>query len=257
MATKRPRHASSVSSDPPPKYIAGTYEDEGVEPLEAQLAASPLSTEALQEKRALEAALVNETQRKRRRSCVEQPWKDAEPVFTVILTDVGSQKGKVRLEVRDITGMRIKEARELLSCAPVAIKENVSEVDAEIVRDKLLRVGASVTINCCQQDNAWFFVHVVELEDEAEFELKSRFDNPRRDHEFSCVYVGCSYLRPEEWLEQHRIGERSIECVKLYGKSLLPELYQHLNPLTSYEAARKEVQVLTEELLRMGYEVYS
>jgi len=66
--------------------------------------------------------------------------------FTVMLTAVGDQKIAVIKAVRDITGLGLKEAKDLVDAAPKAVKENVSKDDAENIKKLLTEVGASVEL---------------------------------------------------------------------------------------------------------------
>jgi len=66
--------------------------------------------------------------------------------FDVMLTGTGSQKIKVIKEVRVITSLGLKEAKELVDNAPKAVKEAVSKEEAETIKGKLEAVGASVEI---------------------------------------------------------------------------------------------------------------
>jgi large subunit ribosomal protein L7/L12 len=66
--------------------------------------------------------------------------------FDVILTSAGGSKIGVIKIVREITGLGLKEAKELVDSAPKAIKEKVSKEDAEAVKDKLEGAGASAEI---------------------------------------------------------------------------------------------------------------
>jgi len=67
-------------------------------------------------------------------------------VFDVILTSFGEKKINVIKEVRSITGLGLKEAKEAVESAPKAIKEGVSKEEAEEVKKKLEEAGASVEI---------------------------------------------------------------------------------------------------------------
>ncbi len=72
---------------------------------------------------------------------------DEEPTsFNVILKEIGSQKIPVIKEVRAITGLGLKEAKELVDSAPKAVKEKLSKDDADALKTKLEEVGATVTI---------------------------------------------------------------------------------------------------------------
>jgi large subunit ribosomal protein L7/L12 len=66
--------------------------------------------------------------------------------FDVILTSFGEKKINVIKEVRSITGLGLKEAKEAVESAPKAIKEGVSKEEAEEVKKKLEEAGASVEI---------------------------------------------------------------------------------------------------------------
>ena len=75
----------------------------------------------------------------------------AEPVeeqteFNVMLTAVGAQKINVIKEVRAITGLGLKEAKDLVEAAPKAVKEGVSKDDAAKIKAQLEGAGASVEI---------------------------------------------------------------------------------------------------------------
>ena len=66
--------------------------------------------------------------------------------FDVILTSIGEKKINVIKEVRAITGLGLKEAKEAVESAPKAIKEGVSKEEAEEVKKKLEEAGASVEL---------------------------------------------------------------------------------------------------------------
>ena len=71
---------------------------------------------------------------------------DAPTSFNAILKEIGSQKIPVIKEVRAITGVGLKEAKELVDSAPKAIKEGVDQAEAESIREKLEAVGAVVEV---------------------------------------------------------------------------------------------------------------
>ena len=72
---------------------------------------------------------------------------EAKTEFDVILTSVGSNKIAVIKEVRSIvSGLGLKEAKELVESAPKALKEAVSEAEADAIKTKLEATGASVEI---------------------------------------------------------------------------------------------------------------
>jgi large subunit ribosomal protein L7/L12 len=75
----------------------------------------------------------------------------AEPVeeqteFNVILASAGAQKINVIKEVRAVTGLGLKEAKDLVEAAPKAIKEAVSKQEAEDIKKKVEAAGATVEI---------------------------------------------------------------------------------------------------------------
>ena len=66
--------------------------------------------------------------------------------FDVILENAGAQKIKVIKVVREITGLGLKEAKEMVDGAPKAIKEGVAKEEAEEIKTKLEEVGAVVEL---------------------------------------------------------------------------------------------------------------
>ena len=66
--------------------------------------------------------------------------------FDVELTEVGLEKIKVIKVVREVTGLGLKEAKELVDNAPKTLKEQASKEDAEAIKTKLEEVGAKVTL---------------------------------------------------------------------------------------------------------------
>ncbi len=66
--------------------------------------------------------------------------------FDVELTEVGAQKVKVIKVVREITGLGLKEAKEVVDGAPKLIKEQVSKEEADAIKAKVEEVGAKVTL---------------------------------------------------------------------------------------------------------------
>lgn len=66
--------------------------------------------------------------------------------FDVILTSAGAAKINVIKAVREITGLGLKEAKELVDGAPKAVKEKVSDDDAEAAKAKLEEAGATVEV---------------------------------------------------------------------------------------------------------------
>ena len=66
--------------------------------------------------------------------------------FTVMLTSFGSSKVPVIKAVREITGLGLKEAKDLVEGAPTAVKEGVEAAEAEELKKKLEEAGASVEV---------------------------------------------------------------------------------------------------------------
>ncbi|MEY9977105.1 50S ribosomal protein L7/L12 [Lysinibacillus sp. RC79] len=66
--------------------------------------------------------------------------------FDVVLASAGAEKIKVIKAVREITGLGLKEAKEVVDNAPKALKEGVSKDEAEQIKAKLEEVGASVEV---------------------------------------------------------------------------------------------------------------
>jgi large subunit ribosomal protein L7/L12 len=66
--------------------------------------------------------------------------------FDVVLKEIGGEKIKVIKAVREITGLGLKEAKDLVDGAPKAIKEAVSKEEADQIKQKLTDVGATVEV---------------------------------------------------------------------------------------------------------------
>ncbi|MDA8346836.1 MAG: 50S ribosomal protein L7/L12 [Thermaerobacter sp.] len=66
--------------------------------------------------------------------------------FDVILTAAGGNKIPVIKVVREVTGLGLKEAKELVDGAPRAVKEKVSKADADAIKAKLVEVGAEANV---------------------------------------------------------------------------------------------------------------
>ena len=66
--------------------------------------------------------------------------------FDVELTEVGAEKVKVIKVVREITGLGLKEAKDLVDGAPKMVKEGATKEEAEDIKKKLEEVGAKVTL---------------------------------------------------------------------------------------------------------------
>ena len=66
--------------------------------------------------------------------------------FDVELTEVGAEKVKVIKVVREVTGLGLKEAKDLVDGAPKMVKEGASKDEAETIKKSLEEVGAKVTL---------------------------------------------------------------------------------------------------------------
>jgi hypothetical protein len=78
--------------------------------------------------------------------------------------------------------------------------------------------------------------------------------NPSRDPAKPCIYVGMTGLPVAHRFENHKAGYKSSWVAEKYGLRLMPELYEHLNPMP-YEAALQMETELAEELRAAGYTV--
>jgi large subunit ribosomal protein L7/L12 len=66
--------------------------------------------------------------------------------FDAVLTDVGANKILVIKAVRELTGLGLKEAKDLVDAAPKAVKEGVAREEADQVKEKLAEAGATVEV---------------------------------------------------------------------------------------------------------------
>ena len=66
--------------------------------------------------------------------------------FTVVLEAAGAEKIKVIKAVRELTGLGLKEAKELVDGAPSNVKEGIEKAEAEAIKTQLEEVGATVTL---------------------------------------------------------------------------------------------------------------
>jgi hypothetical protein len=78
--------------------------------------------------------------------------------------------------------------------------------------------------------------------------------NPKRDPLKPCVYVGMTGIPVNDRFENHKNGYKSAWVVRKYGVRLMPELYEHLNPMP-FEAALQMELELAEDLRAAGYTV--
>jgi large subunit ribosomal protein L7/L12 len=72
--------------------------------------------------------------------------EEAQSEFSVILASVGDKKIEVIKEVRAVTGLGLKEAKDLVEAAPKAVKESVSKDEANKIKEQLEKVGAKIEI---------------------------------------------------------------------------------------------------------------
>ncbi|WP_102961526.1 50S ribosomal protein L7/L12 [Mangrovicella endophytica] len=74
------------------------------------------------------------------------PVEEEKTEFDVILAEAGAQKINVIKEVRAITGLGLKEAKDLVDGAPKPVKEGVSKDEAAKIKDQLEKAGAKVDV---------------------------------------------------------------------------------------------------------------
>jgi len=74
------------------------------------------------------------------------PAEEEKTEFDVVLAEAGAQKIKVIKVVREVTGLGLKEAKDLVDNAPKPVKEGVSKEEAEELKAKLEEVGAKVEL---------------------------------------------------------------------------------------------------------------
>jgi large subunit ribosomal protein L7/L12 len=74
------------------------------------------------------------------------PVAEEQTEFTIVLSDFGANKVGVIKAVRELTGLGLKEAKDMVDAAPKNVKEGVSKADAEAAKKKLEEAGAKVEI---------------------------------------------------------------------------------------------------------------
>jgi hypothetical protein len=97
-------------------------------------------------------------------------------------------------------------------------------------------------------------VYVILLSDAAAKHPSILRLNPKRDPLKPCVYVGMTGLPIDHRFENHKNGYKSAWVVRKYGLRLMPELYEHLNPMPFEAAVQMELE-LAEELRAADYTV--
>jgi large subunit ribosomal protein L7/L12 len=79
-------------------------------------------------------------------AAVAAPVVEEKDAFDVVLTGAGANKINVIKVVRELTGLGLKEAKELVDGAPKTVKEGATKDDAEKMKKQLLDAGASVEL---------------------------------------------------------------------------------------------------------------
>jgi large subunit ribosomal protein L7/L12 len=79
-------------------------------------------------------------------SAAAAPAVEEQTEFTVELTNAGAQKINVIKAVRELTGLGLKEAKDLVEGAPKPVKEGATKEEAESIKKKLEEAGAQVTL---------------------------------------------------------------------------------------------------------------
>lgn len=79
-------------------------------------------------------------------AAADAPVAEEQTEFDVILTAAGEKKVQVIKVVREVTGLGLKEAKEVVDTAPKAVKEKVSKDEAEALKAKITEAGGSVEI---------------------------------------------------------------------------------------------------------------
>jgi large subunit ribosomal protein L7/L12 len=74
------------------------------------------------------------------------PAAEEQTEFTVVLTEVGANKVSVIKVVRELTGLGLKEAKDLVDGAPKPVKEGIAKADAEAAKKKLEEAGAKADL---------------------------------------------------------------------------------------------------------------
>lgn|SRR5690554_5714238 len=79
-------------------------------------------------------------------AAADAPAAEEQSEFDVVLVNAGSAKINVIKAVREVTGLGLKEAKELVDNAPKPVKEKISKEDAEALKAKLEEAGATVEV---------------------------------------------------------------------------------------------------------------
>ena len=105
-----------------------------------------------------------------------------------------------------------------------------------------------------KEENFHHNVYVILLRDSVARHRSILGFNPKRDPLKPCVYVGMTGIPVDHRFENHKNGYKSAWVVRKYGVRLMPELYEHLNPMP-FEAAVQMESELAEDLRAAGYTV--
>jgi hypothetical protein len=98
-------------------------------------------------------------------------------------------------------------------------------------------------------------VYVIRLDAAVQKHRRFRAANPGYVKGAPCIYVGATGLSPEERFANHKSGHKSNWYAYTYGDALLPELFEHLNPMTYQRALATEIAV-AQELRQEGFAVW-
>ncbi len=74
------------------------------------------------------------------------PEAEEKSEFTVVLTDIGANKINVIKAVREVTGLGLKESKDLVESAPATVKEGITKGEAATLKEKLETAGATVEV---------------------------------------------------------------------------------------------------------------
>jgi hypothetical protein len=129
--------------------------------------------------------------------------------------------------------------------AQIGDASNVSALVCELKRKKPARQ---------KEEDFHHNVYVVLLKDAVTKHPSILRFNPKRDPLKPCVYVGMTGIPVNHRFENHKNGYKSAWVVRKYGLRLMPELYEHLNPMP-FEAAVQMESELAEDLRAAGYTV--
>ncbi|HQF55604.1 MAG TPA: 50S ribosomal protein L7/L12 [Fibrobacteria bacterium] len=127
------------------KTYAAEIVDLGEKIINLSLAQARALSEYLKEVHGLEAA-AGGVMMAAAPAAAAAPAEEEKTEFDVVLADAGSNKIGVIKVVRELTGLGLKEAKDLVDGAPKTVKEAVAKADAETMKKKLEEAGAKVTL---------------------------------------------------------------------------------------------------------------